>query len=261
MPVSFDLSNRVALITGSARGIGLGIARALAGAGCAVAIQDIDLDAAKRQAESIAREGGRATALGGDAADLTNAELLVRQTIEQLGRIDILINNASIQRKLPWTQLDRDDFDRTMHANVLFPVLLCQQAAPHFRRQKWGRIVNVGSIQQVLGNEHMLSYAMSKAAMVNMTLALARDLARDGVTVNLIAPGYFNTIRNVEKLGDPEKRREAGERLVTVGRIGEPEDVAGIALLLCSDAGSYITGESIFVDGGMSARSELRAGR
>lgn len=258
---NFDLSGRVALITGSARGIGLAIAEALASQKCAVAVHDLDRDAASGAVEQIKREGGKAIALGGDITDLSIAPTLVRETIAQLGRIDILVNNASVQATLPWTQVDEKDFDRTMHANVLMALLLCQQVEPHLRRQKWGRIVNVGSVQQILGNERMMSYAMSKAALLNMTLALSRDLAADGITVNLIAPGYFNTVRNEKQLGDPEKRREAGERLVPVGRIGEPRDVAGLALLLCSEAGSYITGESIFVDGGMSARSELRAGR
>jgi NAD(P)-dependent dehydrogenase (short-subunit alcohol dehydrogenase family) len=132
-------------------------------------------------------------------------------------------------------------------------VLLAQQVNDIFRRQRWGRIINIGSIQQVGGNERMLSYAASKATLVNITKALARDFARDGVTVNLIAPGYINTIRNVAKLGTPEGRAEAGKHIL-MGRVGEPQDCVGIALLLCSEAGSYITGQVIFVDGGLSVQ-------
>lgn len=279
----FTLAGRVALVTGAARGIGLAIAQALASAGCAVGIQDLDEAEARRQAEAInaaaaseaaapvgpsatagaavaesaataaaaAGSPRRAIALGGDITDLSLPAKLVAETRRQLGGLHILVNNASIQARLHWTTVDQRDFDRTMHANVLFPVLLTQQAVPTFRAQRWGRIIHIGSIQQLRGNQHMLAYAASKAALANMTPAMARDLGPDGITVNLLAPGYFHTIRNEEQLGTPDGRARAARHL-PLRRVGEPADAAGLALLLCSDAGSYITGQSIFVDGGMS---------
>jgi len=249
----FNLSGRVALVTGAARGIGLAIAQALVSAESAVAIQDIDLDEATRAAEAITRADGRAIGLGGDVTDTSLAARLVDETTRQLGGLHILINNAAIQSRQRWTQLSLEELERTFRANIATPVLLCQRAEPILRGQKWGRIVNVGSIQQILGNENMLAYAMSKAALENMTRGLARDFARDGVTVNLLSPGYFNTIRNVEALGEPEKRAAAGRR-IAAGRVGEPQDAAGLALVLCSPAGEYITGQTIFVDGGMSVQ-------
>jgi glucose 1-dehydrogenase len=251
-PPDFNLAGRVALITGAGRGIGLGIAEALASAGCAVAIQDIDEKVAQREAIALEKGGVRAIALGGDITDMSLPDKLVRQTVKQLGGLHIVINNASVQSWQHWTKLDLKEFDRTMHANCFTPIRLCQAAEKVLRKQRWGRIINVGSIQQLTGNETMLAYAMSKAALENMTFALARDLARAGVTVNNIAPGYFRTIRNPQ-LKSAAERRKAGA-WIPVGRIGDPQDAAGVALLLCSPAGAYITGQTIYVDGGMAIR-------
>jgi NAD(P)-dependent dehydrogenase (short-subunit alcohol dehydrogenase family) len=248
----FNLDGRVALITGAGRGIGLGIAKALASAGCAVAIQDIDEKVAQREADALEKSGVRAIALGGDITNVALADKLVRETVKKLGGLHILANNASVQSTQHWTKLELKEFDRTMHANVFTPIRLCQAAEKILRKQRWGRIVNVGSIQQLTGNETMLAYAMSKAALENMTIALARDFAGDGVTVNNLAPGYFHTIRNPQ-LSTPQQRRAAGAR-IPAGRVGEPADVAGIALTLCSNAGQYITGQTIYVDGGISIR-------
>jgi NAD(P)-dependent dehydrogenase (short-subunit alcohol dehydrogenase family) len=254
-PPDFSLNGRVALVTGAARGIGLAIATALAFAGCAVAIQDLDLAEAKKRAQELRRCSGRAIALGGDIQDAARAQRWVGQTVRSLGGIHILVNNASVQSRQDWTKLDLGEFDRTFHANVATPMRLCQAVAPIFRRQRWGRIVNVGSIQQKSGNQNMLAYAMSKAALENMTIALARDLAGAGVTVNCLAPGYFHTIRN-PRLRTAAGRRAAGAR-IPAGRVGEPRDAAGAALLLCSPAGDYITGQVLYVDGGLSVRTSV----
>ncbi|MGB7158082.1 MAG: SDR family oxidoreductase [Tepidisphaeraceae bacterium] len=250
---NFRMDGRVALITAAGRGIGLAIAQALASVGCAVAIQDIELDIAQAEVEKLRSEGARAVALGGDLTDLSFPERAMREAVESLGGLHVLVNNGSIQAKKHWTKLTPEDAESQHRANVVTPILLCQRAVPIFKKQGWGRIVNIGSVQQRTGNPEMLPYSMSKAALVHLTSALAKDLARDGVTVNTIAPGYFNTLRNVAHLGTPEQRREAGERFIPVGRIGEPNDVAGAALLLCSDAGAYITGQTIYVDGGITA--------
>src|SRR5688572_20676956 len=252
-PPNFRMDGRVALITGAGRGIGLAMARALASAGCAVAIQDVELDVAKAEVRKLCEGGAKARALGGDLTDLSLAAPLVREAIDQLGGLHVLLNNGSIQQTKHWTSVTPAEAEKQHRANVLMPMLLCQQVAPIFKTQRWGRIVNIGSVQQRSGNPDMLPYSMSKASLVHLTTALAKDLARNGITVNTIAPGYFNTFRNRNELGTEEQRRKAGERHIPVGRVGEPNDVAGTALLLCSDAGAYITGQTLYVDGGLTA--------
>ncbi len=253
-PMDFRLDGKVALVTGAGRGIGKGLAWALASAGCAVAIQDIDQDVAAREAERIAAQGGRATALGGDIGDRTLPSRLIRQTVENLGGLHVLINNAAIQEEQHWLEVSVESMERQFRADLIAPILLSQAAVPIFKRQRFGRIINVGSIQQRSANPNMLAYSLSKAALEKLTIGLARELAPDGITVNLIAPGYFNTHRNREQFQTSEEIQRRGARAVPMGRVGDPDDCAGAVLMLCGKAGEYITGQSIHIDGGMSAR-------
>ncbi len=250
-PTTFDLTGKSALITGAARGIGLAIAQILAANGAAVAIQDIDLAVAESEAAAINAAGGKATALGGDMSDLSILPGLVEQTIAAYGGIQILVNNAGIQIEERWTTIAADSVLRQWTANILAPLRLSQLCYDHFFQQKFGRIINVSSLQARKGNPHMLAYSMSKAALNNLTSGLGGDheLARSGITVNGIAPGWFDTYRNAENLATPEKKVESGKR-VPVGRLGQPQDCAGVVLMLCSDAGSYISGDTISVAGG-----------
>lgn len=250
----FRLDGKCALLTGAGRGIGLAMAQALAAQGARVAVQDIDQDVAEREAKAIRDGGGFAAALGGDVSRLDFADVVVAQAQAALGGLHILVNNAAIQQHKHWLDLSADEIERDLRADLVVPLLLCQKVAPIFKAQRFGRIINLGSIQQKGGNAHMLAYSTSKAALVAATQALARDLAKDGVTVNLLAPGWYDTYRNRGTWSSEQEKLDTGKRSVPVGRIGEPRDCAGAAVLLCSSAGEYITGQSIFVDGGMSAR-------
>lgn len=249
----FSVNDRVAILTGAGRGIGLGIAQGLAAAGAAVAIQDIELSVAESAAEEINRAGGRAIALGGDATDVRLADELVAQTVESLGHLHILINNASVQRVDKFLETPIEEMVRQLNCNVLFATRMCQLSIPHMQRAEWGRVINIGSIQGRGGNPDMPAYSMSKAAIANLTLGLARKYGREGITVNCISPGWYITLRNADQFPpgtDPNERAKG----IPIPRLGTNEDCAGVAVLLCSRAGEYITGQNIYVDGGMSAR-------
>jgi NAD(P)-dependent dehydrogenase (short-subunit alcohol dehydrogenase family) len=247
----FDMTGRVALITGAGRGMGLAIGKAFATKGCAVAIQDIDKAAAAEAATAISDAGGRAIAVVGDVSDLAYPASCVADVLAKLGGLHVLVNNAAIQHRKPWIDERAEDFMHVLSTNIVSPILFCQAAVPIFKEQRWGRILNVGSIQGFGGNANMLPYSLSKSAMVTMTKALARDLGRDGITVNNLAPGWMNTYRNRNDFADENDKEEKGKR-VLLGRIGEAEDVTGAALLLCSKAGEYITGQTITIDGGIT---------
>lgn len=249
----FRLDGRVALITGAGRGIGLAMARTLAAVGASVAITDIDLPVAQSEADRINADGGRAIAIGGDVVDPAFAKQAVEQTLEQLGGLHILVNGAAIQFQQHWTEETLEQIEQQLAADLVTPLLLCKQVIPHFQQQRFGRIINMGSVQQKKANPGMMTYSLCKGALEKLTMGLARHLAKDQITVNCIAPGWINmTYRNRVDLSSPERAIERGQH-IPVGRLGEPADFDGITLLLCGPAGEYITGQTIFVDGGMSA--------
>ncbi len=246
----FRVDGRVALITGAGRGIGLAIGQALAEAGAKVALQDIDRDVAREQADQLKQAGHDVIALGGDATRLADADEWIAETSKSLGPVDILINNASIQSSRNLEEWSNEQVEEILRANIVSPWRLSQLVVPHMREQHWGRILNVGSIQGIRGYLGMGPYSASKAAIHNLTNSFARALGKDGITVNCIAPGYYNTWRNRDHFEKHHKNDKRVEFL-PLKRVGEPEDCAGAALLLCSDAGGYITGAVLHVDGGM----------
>ena len=248
----FDLTGRCALLTGAGRGIGLALARAMAGAGCAVAIQDIDGGIARAAADDINAAGGRAVWFDGDLDDMDLPARLVPRVADALGGLHVLVNNGSIQVQRHWTEASAEEMERQLRVDLVSPILFCQQVVPIFKRQRFGRIINVGSVQQRRGNPTMLAYSLSKGGLEKMTTGLARELAADNITVNQIAPGWINnTVRNAGDLGTSEDIDRIIKKSVPLGRLGEPADMAGTVLLLCSDAGSYITGQNVFIDGAM----------
>lgn len=251
----FDLTGRRALVTGARRGIGRAIAEGLAALGAAVAVHHAGTaeeaaDAAEVVA-GVAARGGTAEAFAADfAAPGAGSELAAR--LERgFGAIDILVLNASIELLEPPETISTDHFDRQIAINLRAPLELVQAMLPGMKRRGWGRLLAIGSVQQVKPHPEMLIYAGTKAAQLNWVRNLARHIGPCGVTVNNLAPGAIWTARNDKFLADTGFR-EAMERGIPLGRVGRPDDLVGAAMLLCSDAGRYINGADILVDGGMS---------
>lgn len=237
---------KTALITGSSRGIGRAIAIALAKDGYKILVHAAsNLQKAEETAGIIRTSGGEAEILMADLTDLEQT----RQLCEKLPDVDVLVLNASLQSRTPWQQITIEECYNQLNCNFISGMLLIQAVAEHMRKRKWGRIITIGSVQEAKPHPDMLIYAASKAAQTNMMRSLSLQLAKDGITVNNIAPGVINTDRNVEALSDPVYAQQVMDT-IPAGFYGEPEDIASIVALLCSEEGRYITGQSIYVDGG-----------
>lgn len=239
-----------ALVTGSSRGIGRAIAIALAMDGYDVIVHCAgNISKAEETKAMIEEQGGKADVL---VADLCNIDS-VRQLAKEMGDIDVLVLNASLQIRKKWIEIPLEECYDQLNCNFVASMMLIQAAVPHMKEQKWGRIVTIGSVQEAKPHPDMLVYAASKAAQTKMAESLALQLAKDGITVNNVAPGVIYTDRNVEALSDPEYAKIVTDS-IPVGYYGKPEDCAGIVRLLCSEEGRYITGQNIFVDGGKSVQ-------
>ncbi len=235
------------LVTGSSQGIGLAIAKALAGSGARVCInapsRDVELDDA-------CREAGATLGIAADLSRPEEVERLVAAAEKALGGIDILILNAAVQERQPWASFDRASIDRQWELNLAANYRLIQAFVPAMAGRGFGRLIAIGSIQQVREHPEMLVYAASKAALESMVRNIARQVAGQGVTCNVLAPGAIATARNREALADAAYRNALLAR-IPAGRLGTPEDCAEVALFLTSNAARYVTGTTLFVDGGM----------
>ncbi len=249
----FRLNGRTALVTGARREIGRAIALILAGAGARLAIHHAGTEEESRDAASVVTEieanGGEARAFGQDFThDDAGASLAAAVTAWE--PIDILVLNASIELPEDVTSINRERFDRQIAVNLRTTLELLQALVPPMADRGWGRVVTIGSVQQVRPHPQMLVYAGTKAAQLNWTMNLARQYGGQGVTVNNLAPGAIRTARNETQMRTEEATLV---QRIPAGRLGRPDDLAGAALLLCSDAGSYINGANLFVDGGRTA--------
>lgn len=252
----FDLAGRTALVTGARRGIGRAIAVAVAGQGANVAIHHAGADAQEHDdAAAVLAEiraaGGRARVFVADLAPAGAGATLAARVSAELAPIDILVLNASIELVEDYTDITTEHFDRQMAINMRAPLELLQAIVPAMKARGWGRVVGIGSVQQMRPARDMLVYAGTKAAQLNWIANLARQVAGSGVTANNLAPGAIWTARNDARMSDPD-HRAVMEARIPVGRLGRPDDLVGAALLFCSDAGQYINGANLFVDGGLA---------
>lgn len=244
--MKFDLTGKRALVTGSSRGIGSAIALELAQCGAQVIVHCAgDAERAKETAKKLKAFGNAGEIIQADLTNPRGADAVW----EAAGNADILVLNASVQYRCPWQEISREDYERQMNCNFWSSMRLIQLFTPSMCQKGWGRIVSIGSVQETKPHPDMLVYAASKSAQTAMVKSLALQLAQTGVTVNNVAPGVILTDRNTEALADEAYAQKVRES-IPAGFFGEKEDCAGVVCLLCSDAGRYITGQSIYVDGG-----------
>ena len=246
----FDLHGKTALITGSNRGIGRAILLAYARQGADVILHcrkpNERADEVIKQAEGF---GVKCYAVYADMSELEGPQKLY-EGVKALGlNVDILVLGASIELRREWTEITDEEFDLQINTNLRAPMHLMQKFIPEMQERKWGRVITMGSVQQVKPHEAMLVYSAGKAALCNMMLSLAPHIAPDGVTINNLAPGAIRTDRNAEALSDPAYEEHV-RSLIPVRYIGIPEDIAAIAVYLASEESKYMTGENIYVAGG-----------
>jgi NAD(P)-dependent dehydrogenase (short-subunit alcohol dehydrogenase family) len=248
----FDLSGHTALVTGSSRGIGKALVSGLAQQGADVIVHCAhNIDQAQAVAEKAVAFGVKAIAVQADLSSPAAPDLLEAAIGSQMSAsVDILVLNASAQINKPWDEITQEDFEFQMAVNVRASLALLQRFLPPMAERGWGRVVTVGSVQQVKPHPRTLVYAATKDAQMSMVRNLAKQVAAQGVTVNNLAPGFIATDRNADAMADENYMTEVLAK-IPAGKVGESEDCLGATLLLCSEAGRYITGINLIVDGGL----------
>ena len=244
-----DLTGRVALVTGSTRGIGHAIAEALASAGAKVAVSGRD----EARAIAVAREisaasGAEVQGFGADISDIAEAALLIERVETTFGQLDILVNNAGLTRDNLIMRLKDDDWDAVINANLRGAFVTCRAASRGMMKRRWGRIINIASVVGITGNKGQSNYAASKAGLIGLTKSIAKELASRNVLANVIAPGFIETDMTAAMTADAKTTLSSG---IPLQRLGTPGDIAGMVVVLASDVAAYITGQVIVVDGGL----------
>jgi 3-oxoacyl-[acyl-carrier protein] reductase len=248
--IQVDLSGQVALVTGASRGIGRSIALTLGKAGATVACLARNVEKLQSIADEIKAAGGTATVHACDVTDAAGAQAAVDAVIAAHERLDVCVNNAGITKDTLLPIMSDEDWDQVIAANLRSVFLFTRAAAKVMMRQRSGRIINMSSVSGLMGNPGQSNYSASKAGIIGFTQTVARELAKRKVTVNAICPGFIAT-EMAEALG-PAILDEAKKR-IPAGRLGEAEEIADAVLYLASDSGAYITGQTLVVDGGMTA--------
>jgi 3-oxoacyl-[acyl-carrier protein] reductase len=251
--VSKRFEGKVAIVTGAAQGIGAAIASRLASEGAAVAVADLTAERGEETVEAIVKDGGRAVAYGADVSKTEDVQALVAAVVAEFGKIDVLVNNAGITRDNLLFKMSDEDWDSVINVNLRSAFLMSREVQKHFVAQKYGKIVSLSS-RSALGNRGQANYAASKAGVMGLTATLSIELGPFGVNVNAVAPGYIATAMTdatARRVGlDPEELKKAAAEQTPVRRVGEPEDIAATVAFLAADESSFISGQTIQVNGG-----------
>ncbi|WP_458110017.1 SDR family oxidoreductase [Bacillus zhangzhouensis] len=251
MNQAFNLQGKTAVITGGTRGIGKAIALGLAESGAdIVLLQRSDDTSAQEQIRAL---GVRCEIVRCDMENLDEVKQAIPKAIEMMGSVEILVNNAGIQRRAPAVEFTEQDWDDVIKVNLKAVWVLCQQAGRHMLEKKSGKIINIASIATFQGGLYVPAYASAKGAVGQLTKALANEWSSAGINVNAIVPGYIATEMNTALIEDPVRSRQILER-IPAGRWGNPEDFKGAAIFLASDAANYVNGHLLAVDGGWLGR-------
>lgn len=245
----FDLSGKTALVTGGGRGIGKSIALALAEAGANVAVTSRTEKELKKVSEEISALSRKAYYSPVDVRDKQAITAFVEEVVSQEGKIDILVNGAGTNKRLPFLEVTEEDWDFVMDINLKSVLYASQAVIPYMKKQKYGKIINIASLTSEIGLNNMTIYGASKGGVAQITKALAVEFAEDGIFTNAIGPGYFKTEMTKVLFEDQQKVDWMLSR-IPLKRTGNVEDLQGAALFLASDASNYITGQTIYVDGG-----------
>lgn len=252
----FNLTNKVALVTGAMRGMGKADALALAAQGAKVVVTDIDLAECQKVVDEIKNQGSSAAAFKMDVSDKTEVDHVFDETIKAYGRLDILVNNAGVYNPKPALEITEEEWEQVIHINLKGQFLCAQRAAKEMSKNKWGRIINIASIASgqvgvgIAGGAH---YTASKGGIIGLTETLAVEWAPLGINVNAIGPGAIDTPMSRSTRMTPEQFQAFLDAKVPLKRIGRPEEIAALVVFLASEESSYITGSTFFADGGWLA--------
>ena len=242
------LSGRVALVTGASQGIGQACAIKLAGGGASLALAARSEEKLNAVAIQVRAKGGSAAVFPMDVTNEDQVKTTIKAILGQLGKIDILVNNAGVTRDQLVMRMKRADWDSVLQTNLTSAYLCIQQVMPSMLKQRWGRIINVTSVFGQIGQAGQANYASSKAGLIGLTMAIAREVASRSITCNAVAPGFIETAMTS---GLSDEFKQTALKAIPLGRVGTPEDVAHAVCFLASEEASYVTGHVLNVNGGM----------